>query len=249
MLHLFIIILIKRTGELRPMLDKIFGTVFGEGVSLTIGRMLLIIIAAIVLGFLISALYLYVHRKENFIKSYIITIVMLPPMIAIIILLIGDNIARAFSLAGAFSLVRYRSAAGDPSDICFIFFSLAVGLACGLGYLGYGFVFFILLSILTIILHKTNYGTPPATHMTLKITIPENLNYNGLFDEVLDKYTTDWNLNRVKTVQFGSLFDLVYSIELDKNTDQKKFIDELRTLNGNLNITLVLSRNESKVYD
>ena len=231
------------------MLDKIFGTVFGEGVSLTLGRMVFIIVSAIVLGLLISALYLYVHKKETFVKSYIFTIIMLPPMIAIIILLIGDNIARAFSLAGAFSLVRYRSAPGDPSDICYIFFSLAIGLACGLGYIAYGFVFFIMLSILTIILYKTNYGNPPASHMTLKITIPENLNYNGLFDEVLDKYTTAWRLNRIKTVDFGSLFDLVYTIEVDKeNVDQKKFIDELRTLNGNLNITLILSRNEDKLY-
>lgn len=84
--------------------------------------------------------------------------------------------------------------------------------------------------------------------MTLKISIPEDLNYLGLFDSVLDKYCTSWNLQRVKTTEFGSLFDLVFNVEVSNLADQKKFLDELRTLNGNLNITLVLNRKDDKIY-
>lgn len=118
------------------MLDNVFNTILSDGVNVDLGKMVLIILASIGLGLLISLLYLYNHRKESYVKSYIATMVMLPPIIALIILLVGDNIARAFSLTGAFSLVRYRSTPGDPSDICYLFFALAAGLACGLGYIG-----------------------------------------------------------------------------------------------------------------
>ena len=84
--------------------------------------------------------------------------------------------------------------------------------------------------------------------MTLKISIPENLNYVGLFDKTLDKYTSAWRLKRVKTTEFGTLFELIYSIEINNSANQKDFIDELRTLNGNLNVTLVLYKYDDKVY-
>ena len=124
----------------------------------------------------------------------------------------------------------------------------ATGLACGTGYVQYAFLFLILLGIVLLVMNKLNFGKPISSHMTLKISIPEDLNYLGLFDSVLDKYCTSWNLQRVKTTEFGSLFDLVFNVEVSNLADQKKFLDELRTLNGNLNITLVLNRKDDKIY-
>ena len=216
--------------------------------ALDLSKVLIIITSSLIFGILVSLLYQFINKGNTYAKSYLLTMVMLPAIIAVVIMLIGDNVARAFSLAGAFTLVRYRSIPGDPGDLCYLFLSLAIGLACGLGYIGYGFIFFILLSVFLIALKYLKFGENKPTHMTLKITVPESLNFNGSFDNYLNKYTSSWKLCRIKTADFGSVYELVYTVDINKNTDQKKFIDDLRTLNGNLNITLVLSRNEDKLF-
>ncbi len=113
-------------------------------------------------------------------------------------LLVGNNIARAFSLAGAFSIIRFRSAPGDPKDIAYVFFTLAVGLTCGMGYIGYAIIFTIILCALMIILDLTKFGTSKSKTMQLKITVPEDLNYEDAFDEILNKYTNSWRIERYK---------------------------------------------------
>ena len=125
---------------------------------------------------------------------------------------------------------------------------MAAGVSCGLGYIGFAVVFIIIMSAVMLLLNILKYGVPGTSSMTLKITVPENLNYQGLFDKILDENTTSWHLKRVKTVDFGTLFDLVYSIELKNDADQKKFIDSIRTLNGNLNVTLILYKYDDQVY-
>jgi len=218
-----------------------------ESSSVDVKSFLISTICSIVIGFIISGIYMFTHKKTGFEQSNVITIVALPVVVGTIIMLVG-NTAQAFSLAGVFSLVRFRSGSIDTSDICYIFFSVATGLACGTGYVQYAFLFLILLGIVLLVMNKLNFGKPISSHMTLKISIPEDLNYLGLFDSVLDKYCTSWNLQRVKTTEFGSLFDLVFNVEVSNLADQKKFLDELRTLNGNLNITLVLNRKDDKIY-
>lgn len=205
------------------------------------------ILSSIIGGILISILYIITHKKEGYSQSYVMSIVMLPGIVSIIILLINDT-SKALGLAGAFSLVRFRSVPGDPKDIAYIFFSMAIGVSCGLGYISFAILFLIILGLCIYILTLLNYGKPKTSTMTLKITVPENLNYQGLFDKVLDENTTSWRLKRVKTVDFGALFDLVYSIELKNDTDQKKFIDSIRTLNGNLNVTLILYKYDEHIY-
>lgn len=227
------------------MLETIFSS--GVGETLTIEKTLLIIISALVLGFLISQGYIATHKKEGFSPSFTITLIMLPAIISIIILLIGDNIARAFSLAGAFSLIRFRSAPGDPKDIAYVFFTLAVGLACGMGYVGYAALFAIILCSVMMVLNTVNYARPKNSAMQLKITVPENLNYEGLFDDILNTYTNSWHTIRVKTSDFGTLFNLIYRIEFKTECSQKKFMDELRCRNGNLDIALTLVETENKV--
>ncbi|MGN0604958.1 MAG: DUF4956 domain-containing protein [Oscillospiraceae bacterium] len=228
-------------------MESIFESVLTTEV-LTTHQVIICTLSAIILGFMICLTYMFTHRKSGYTQSYVLTMVMLPAIIAIIIMLVGNNMAKAFSLAGAFSLIRFRSAPGDPADISYIFFSLAVGLACGMGYVAFGFIFLLILGVIMILLNHFKFGTPSVTHMALKITIPENLNYQGMFDSILNANTTSWNLRRVKTTEFGSLFELIYDINIRNDADQKRFMDSIRTLNGNLNVTLVLSRNEDKLY-
>jgi len=224
------------------MLDSIFYTTTEDNVTL-IG-LLAAIGASLFLGLVISLVYMLTHKAEGYSGSFIVTLIMLPTIISVIILLIGSNVARAFSLAGAFSLIRYRSAPGDPKDIAYVFFTMAVGLACGMGFIPYAAIFAAFLCLAMIILHYTNFAKPKSNNMQLIVTVPENLNYQGLFDDVLDMYTDSWKLKRVKTSDFGTLFDVVYNIHMKSSTDQKKFIDELRCRNGNLTIALTL-----KEYD
>ena len=217
--------------------------------ELTLQTFVIGIVSALIVGFAISLLYLYTNRKEGgYSQSYVWTIIMLPPIVAIVIATIGSNIASSLSLAGAFTLVRFRSAPGDPKQIAYVFYATATGLICGLGYIGYAFIFLIIIAAVITILYKTKFAAPTTSSMTLKVTIPENLNYIGLFDNTLNKYTSSWKLKRVKTTEFGTLFELIYSIEMNNTANQKNFIDELRTLNGNLNVILVLYKYDDKVY-
>ncbi len=208
---------------------------------------LLCIAASLILSVLVSVVYIITHKKESYSRSYVMSIIMLPSIVAIIILLINDT-SKALGLAGAFSLVRFRSVPGDPKDIAYIFFAMAIGVSCGLGYIAFALLFIVLLGVFIMILNFINFGAPKTSSMTLKITVPENLNYQGLFDDTLDEFTDGWRLKRVKTVDFGTLFDLVYSIELKNDADQKKFIDKIRTLNGNLNVTLILYKYDDQIY-
>ena len=212
-----------------------------------LGTFLICIISSVIFGILISIVYILTHRKESYSQSYVMSIIMLPGIVSLIILLINDT-SKALGLAGAFSLVRFRSVPGDPKDIAYIFFSMAVGVSCGLGYIAFAVIFIIILSAFILVLNTIKYGAPKTSSMTLKITVPENLNYQGLFDNVLNANTVSWRLKRVKTVDFGTLFDLVYSIELKNDVDQKKFIDSIRTLNGNLNVTLSLYKYDDQIY-
>ncbi|KHS55857.1 cell division protein FtsZ, partial [Terrisporobacter othiniensis] len=179
------------------MLDKIMLSITGESVTIT--NSLLIVGTSIILGILISVVYMKTNQKSNLSSGFSTTLIMLPVIISIIILLVGNNVARAFSLAGAFSIIRFRSAPGDPKDIAYIFFTLAIGLTCGMGYIAYGFLFTLIISAVMIGLHITKFTEPKDKTMQLKITIPEDLNYEGIFEDILNNYTNYYNIQRVRT--------------------------------------------------
>ncbi|MBR6985449.1 MAG: DUF4956 domain-containing protein [Ruminococcus sp.] len=216
--------------------------------TISAGEFFLCVGAALILGVLISIIYMITHRKEGYSQSYVLTMIMLPTIVALILLLINTT-AGALSLAGAFTLVRFRSVAGDPKDIAYIFFAMATGTACGIGYVGFAIVFFIILGIVMFALAEINFGGSKSRHMTLKITIPENLDYQGVFEPVLNRYTNFHKLRRVKTTNFGTLFELIYAVDVNEDIDQKRFIDELRALNGNMTINLVFFKYEDKIYE
>lgn len=225
----------------------------GASITATIGDIsagdfFLCVFASLIIGFLISSIYMFTHRKEGYAQSYVMTIIMLPSIVTLILLLINTT-AGALSLAGAFTLVRFRSTPGDPKDITYVFYAMAVGVACGMGYVGFSIVFFIIMGIVVVALNHFDFGGCKLRHMTLKITIPENLDYKGVFDPVLKKYTSFYKLRRIKTTNFGTLFELIYSVDVYEDMDSKKFIDEIRALNGNLNINLVYFKYDDKIYE
>lgn len=193
------------------MFDSLFtASTTTSDAALTPGHLIIALLTAIVLGLAISLVYMKTHKDKNASSSFMLTLVILPAIISIIILLVGSNIARAFSLAGAFSIIRFRSAPGDPKDITYVLFSLAVGLACGMGYITYAAIFVVILSVVLLILEQIGFGHNKSGEKTLKITIPENLDYPHAFDDLMDQYTQSWQLHKVRTTDLGSLYELVF---------------------------------------
>lgn len=206
--------------------------------SLTVVSVLEILLSSIIIGAIISVVYLFTHKKEGYSQAFCVALILLAPIVGMVILLIGNNVARAFSLAGAFALIRFRSAPGDPKDIAFVFLSVVMGLACGMGYWMYAAIATIVICAVILILHFTNYAGKKGNTYTLKITVPETLNYVGAFDETLGKYTNSFKLVKVKSVDFGALFELSFTVDLKDDKQIRVMLDELREMNGNLKIML-----------
>ena len=206
--------------------------------DLTFAQSLITMAVALILGGGIAFTYYKTQGEEYYQRSLAITLCMLPIILSVIILFIGSNIARAFSLAGTLSIIRFRSAPGDAKDIGFIFFDIAAGLACGVGLYGYGALFVIVLCAVIILLEKFKTFEKKTTNKTLKILIPEDLNYEGVFDEILNTYTKKHTLTKIKTTDLGSLFELCYNVEMSDGVNEQEFINELRCRNGNLSIIL-----------
>ncbi len=206
--------------------------------SLSIASVLEILGASIIIGFIISLVYVITHKKDGYSQAFCVCLILLAPIVGLVILLVGNNVARAFSLAGAFALIRFRSAPGDPKDIAFVFMSVVMGLACGMGYWFYAGLATIVILAVILILHFTNYAGKKGNTYTLRITVPETLNYVGAFDDTLKKYTTYYKLERVKTVDFGALFELSFTVNLKNDNDMRDLLDDVRAMNGNLKVML-----------
>lgn len=213
--------------------------------ELTVSDSVCAILVAIIFGIAIGFTY-YKTQAETYQRSMAVTLVMLPVILSVIILFVGSNVARAFSLAGTLSIIRFRSAPGDPMDIGFIFFDIAAGLACGVGLYGYGALFVLILCIVIFVIEKGNIFTKKDIHKTLKITIPENLNYEGAFDDTLSKYTKNYTLSKVRTTDLGSLFEVTYDVTMAEGQNEQEFLNELRCKNGNLTIILAVAPAKAK---
>lgn len=220
-------------------MDQLFNNVLVNTTSeLTLFTIILTLALAVVSGLVIAGTYYITQDEDCYQRSMAVTLLMLPAILAVIILFVGSNIARAFSLAGTLSIIRFRSAPGDPKDIGFIFFDIAAGLACGVGLYGYGIVFVLFLCLVLIACEKTHLFKKKTVRKILKITVPEDLNYQGVFEEVLKKYTKGYKLTKVRTTDLGSLFEVCYNVSMEEGQDEQEFLNELRCRNGNLNIVL-----------
>lgn len=199
---------------------------------MTMWQFVLCVVTALVLGVLASLVFSVRRQQTN---SLAASIALLPAVVTVVIMMVNGNIGAGLAVAGTFALVRFRSAPGCARDITGLFFAVAIGLSCGMGYLAMAAVFFVFFSAAVLLLTYTGFGENRAARQ-LKITIPENLDYDGLFDDILEKYTSGYELIRVRTTNMGTLFELTYTVILREKSISKQFIDELRCRNGNLNI-------------
>lgn len=229
------------------MFESIFTTTTDNAIEIT--SALLCVGAALILGIVIGVTYIYACRKEGYGKNFIVGLVLLPAIVAVVILLIGSNVARAFSMAGAFALVRFRSAPGNAKDISVVFFAMAAGLACGLGYVAFAGIFVIILALVMLLLSITSFAESNKDIKQLKVVIPENLNYTNVFNEVFEEYVLNADLRKVKTTNMGTMFELTYNVVVKKDADEKAFIDALRVRNGNLNVMLGMLESDNGVLN
>ena len=174
--------------------------------------------------------------KSSYTQSFVVTLAMLPAIIQVVIMLVNGNIGAGVAVAGAFTLVRFRSVPGTAREIGMIFLTMAIGLATGMGYVVLAALFFLIMAVFALSLFLLRFGAGNTSERELKITIPENLDYDGLFDDLFQKYTCSAHLERVKTTNIGTLYELDYRIVLKEEPVSKEFLDELRCRNGNLNI-------------
>ncbi|MEY8295591.1 MAG: DUF4956 domain-containing protein [Emergencia timonensis] len=195
-------------------------------------------LASIVLGVFCAIIYMYRNRYN---KSFVVTLALMPLIVQLVIMLVNGNLGAGVAVMGAFSLVRFRSIPGTAKDIGSIFCAMAVGLATGMGYLAAALVFLVCFSIVNVILNMSKFGERNQGEKQLKITIPENLDYMGIFDDLFEKYTKGYQLTQVRTTNMGSLFELTYTINLKSEQEEKQFIDDIRCRNGNLKIVCGLN--------
>ncbi|MDY5576352.1 MAG: DUF4956 domain-containing protein [Lachnospiraceae bacterium] len=215
-------------------------TVFETTTSLSTPDTLISLGAALLLGLYLSFVYIFSDKEKKYSQNFAVTLVILPVCVAAVIMLIGSDIAKAISLGGVFALVRFRSVPGNSKDIVNVFFAMATGLACGMGCVLYAAIFCLAVGVVYFVLIRFGYARNKSEAKQLKITIPENLNYQGAFDDLFEEYTNGARLEQVKTTNLGTLYELVYSVEMKKDANEKLFIDSIRCRNGNLNITLAI---------
>ena len=192
---------------------------------------------SLIIGLIIAFSYMY---KTRYTKSFVVTLALLPAVVCVVIMMVNGNVGTGVAVAGAFSLVRFRSVPGTAKEIGTLFLAMGAGLIAGMGYLGYAVLFAIILCAIFVLYSQLDFGSKKiiATYKTLGITIPEDLDYSGVFDEIFSTYTKTYELTNVKTTNMGSLFRLTYDIVLKDATKEKEFIDKLRCRNGNLEINI-----------
>jgi len=199
---------------------------------------LICIATGVVLGLIISLVYILSDKNKKYSAHFAFSLAILPSIVTVVIMVVGSDIARAISLGGVFALVRFRSVPGDSKDITNVFFAMAVGLATGMGYVPLAIIVTVIIGVFYFLLNRFQFGARRTISKQLRITIPENLNYEGAFDELFAEYTDGYELDKVRTTNLGTLYELTYIVEMKPDVSEKQFIDSLRCRNGNLNIIL-----------
>ena len=216
------------------MLSNIFTSIITSG-QFTAAQFGLVTLVSLLCGIVIAVAY---SVKNKCSRSFIVTLILLPAIVELVILLVNGNIGAGVAVAGAFSLVRFRSAPGRGQEITSIFLAMAVGLATGMGYVGVAILFTFVISLINLLLNVLKVGEGNENHRTLKIMVPENLDYEGKFEDIFDKYLSSYTYEEVKTSNMGSLYKLTLSVVTKPGVSTKAFLDDLRTRNGNLDISL-----------
>ncbi|MFC7282978.1 DUF4956 domain-containing protein [Gordonibacter pamelaeae] len=221
------------------MLDSALTSIFGTAESLVAGvstiDFLLCCAASIVLGAAVAAIYMFRHTYS---KNFVVTLALLPLIVQMVITLVNGNLGAGIAVMGVFNLVRFRSIPGSAKDIGNVFLAMAIGLATGMGFIALAVLFTVIVGIVNVVYVLSPFSKQKAPEKTLKITIPEDLEYDGVFDDVLARYTDEHELVEVQTTNMGSLFLLEYAVRMKAPGIEKRMIDEVRCLNGNLKVVL-----------
>lgn len=230
------------------MLDSLFKGLFDSDFSvvISVSDFLLCIGCSLLLGLIMALCYMY---RTRYTKSFVVTLALLPAVVCIVIMMVNGNVGTGVAVAGAFSLVRFRSAPGTAKEIGALFLAMGAGLIAGMGYLGYAALFTIIMCIAFVIYNHIDFGSRKnaAMYKTFHVTIPEDLDYSGVFEEVFAEYTSSCELVHVKTTNMGSMFRLTYDVVLQDIGKEKELIDKLRCRNGNLEISV--SKQETVVAE
>ncbi len=218
------------------MFESLFSSASTTASSVEFVPFLTSVLVAIALGLALALIYCF---RSRYTRSFVITMVTLPAIVAVVITMINGNIGAGIAVAGSFSLVRFRSVPGQARDIAFVFLAMCVGLVCGMGYVALAALVTAIIGGVNLLLQATNFGKSGArVNRTLRITISEDLDHTHLFDDLFERYTTYHELYSVKTTNMGSLYKLVYNVGLRNPDEERDFIDELRCRNGNLEIAM-----------
>ena len=228
-------------------MDAIFKGIFDNELTqvIGVGDFLLCLGVSLFLGLIMAAAYMF---KNEHTKSFLITLALLPAVVCVVIMMVNGNIGAGVAVAGAFSLVRFRSAPGSAKEIVTIFLAMGAGLIAGMGYLGFAALFTVIMCAMFLIYNAVaDNAKSEAVNKTVKITIPEDLDYTGVFDDIFDEYTKKSELVKVKTTNMGSMFRLTYNVTLRDATKEKEMIDRIRERNGNLEI--LVSKQENRTAE
>lgn len=221
------------------MLDNLFNGLFDSETTELISVIDFVecIGVSLVLGLILAFAFMY---KTRYTKSFVVTLATIPAVVCVIIMMVNGNVGAGVAVAGAFGLVRFRSAPGTAKEICAIFLAMGTGLITGMGYLGFATLFTLILGLVFVVYNRFDFGEKKNSekYKTLNIIIPEDLDYTGVFDEIFNEYAESYELTNVKTTNMGSLFRLTYNIILKDTGKEKQMIDKLRCRNGNLEINI-----------
>ena len=221
------------------MPDHLFKGLFDTDLTVVISvtDFLLCLGCSLVLGLVMAFAYMY---RTRYTKSFVITLALLPAVVCVVIMLVNGNVGTGVAVAGAFSLVRFRSVPGTAKEICTLFLAMGAGLIAGMGYLGFAVLFTLVMCVMFVLYNRLDFGSKKnsETFKTFSIVIPEDLDYSGIFDDIFAEYTLSHDLVRVKSTNMGSMFKLTYNVMLREVTREKEMIDKIRCRNGNLEITV-----------
>ena len=211
-------------------------SLFASSETIELAPLAICLAAALALGLLLSLAYCVRNRHT---RSFVVTLAILPAVVCVVIALVNGNVGTGVAVAGAFSLVRFRSVPGSARDMGFVFLAMCVGLACGMGYVGVAVLATLAVGGVYLLYQLAGLGARGADpSRTLKVSVPEDLDFTTLFDDVLDRYATSWHLTSVKTANMGSLYRLTFALELVSGASERDLLDELRCRNGNLEVAL-----------
>lgn len=225
-------------------MEKFFRGLFDSDITavISVADFMACLGVSLALGLIMAACYMY---RTRYTKSFVVTLALLPAVVCVVIMLVNGNVGTGVAVAGAFSLVRFRSVPGTAREICALFLAMGAGLISGMGYLGFAVLFTLVMCVMFVLYNILNFGSGKKTdtYKTLNITIPENLDYTGVFDDIFAEYTNAHSLSRVKTTNMGSMFRLTYNITLKDAAKEKEMIDKIRCRNGNLEISVSAQEN------